>query len=402
MRKLDYGKCCIIILLILIPIISFAQVTGSFVFEGITRYYIVYVPQNYNGSTEIPLVFNLHGLTENMTQQMNYSGMNTVADSEGFIVVYPNGAGPYNSWNIGVSGSPNINDVGFINALIDTLCSHYNIDTSRIYSCGFSMGGFMSNRLACELSNRIAAIASVSGTMAQSIANSCIPNHHMPVLLIHGTADLIVPYIGFLDRLGVDTLIEHWTNLNNCTESDTILLPDLDTLDGCTVQKIIYTHCSDSVSVILFKVINGGHSWPGGDTSNFHLPPGYEIGNTNFDINASQEIWNFFNKDYLIAEVENYPEYPTEFSLFQNYPNPFNPRTKISWQSPASGWQTLKVYDVLGNEIETLVNEEKPAGTYEVTFDSHSGEVRNLPSGVYFYQLKSGSFVETKKMILLK
>jgi hypothetical protein len=100
--------------------------------------------------------------------------------------------------------------------------------------------------------------------------------------------------------------------------------------------------------------------------------------------------------------VENYPEYPTEFSLFQNYPNPFNPRTKISWQSPVASWQTLKVFDVLGNEIETLVNEEKPAGTYEVTFDSHSGEVRNLPSGVYFYQLKSGSFVETKKMILLK
>ena len=110
MRNSDFRKCCFIILLPCIPIISFAQVTGSFVFEGITRYYIVYVPQNYNGSTEIPLVFNLHGLSENMTQQMNYSGMNTVADSEGFMVVYPNGAGPYNSWNTGVSGSPNIND----------------------------------------------------------------------------------------------------------------------------------------------------------------------------------------------------------------------------------------------------------------------------------------------------
>jgi hypothetical protein len=238
--------------------------------------------------------------------------------------------------------------------------------------------------------------------MAQSIANSCLPNHPMPVLLIHGTADSIVPYIGFLDRLGVDTLIKHWTNFNNCMESDTIFLPDLDTLDGCTVQKIIYTHCSDSVSVILFKVINGGHSWPSGDTSNFHLPPGYEIGNTNFDINASQEIWNFFNKDYLITEVENYSEYPTEFSLFQNHPNPFNPNTKISWQLTVGSQTTLKVYDVLGNEIETLVNEEKPAGTYEVTFDSHSSEVRNLPSGVYFYQLKVGGFLQTKKMLLLK
>jgi hypothetical protein len=93
---------------------------------------------------------------------------------------------------------------------------------------------------------------------------------------------------------------------------------------------------------------------------------------------------------------------PSQFALKQNYPNPFNPSTKIKYSIPSSSQVTIKVFDVLGNEIETLVNEEKPAGIYEVEFNSHSGEVRNLPSGVYFYQLKAGSFVETKKMVLMK
>jgi len=93
---------------------------------------------------------------------------------------------------------------------------------------------------------------------------------------------------------------------------------------------------------------------------------------------------------------------PTEFSLEQNYPNPFNPSTKISWQSPVGSWQTLKIYDVLGNEVATLVNEYKPAGTYEVNFNGHSDEGQNLSSGIYFYQLKAGDFVQTKKMMLMK
>jgi hypothetical protein len=90
------------------------------------------------------------------------------------------------------------------------------------------------------------------------------------------------------------------------------------------------------------------------------------------------------------------------FSLYQNYPNPFNPSTKISWQSPVGSWQTLKVYDVLGNEVATLVNEEKPAGNYEVEFNNHAGTVRNLPSGIYFYTLTAGSFTQTKKMLMIK
>ena len=107
----------------------------------------------------------------------------------------------------------------------------------------------------------------------------------------------------------------------------------------------------------------------------------------------------------IIADVTVLnPQVPQEYALSQNYPNPFNPSTKISWHSPESGWQSLKIYDVLGNEIATLVNEEKPAGEYEVEFNStsHSGEVRNLPSGIYFYQLRAGKFIQTRKMVYAK
>jgi hypothetical protein len=148
----------------------------------------------------------------------------------------------------------------------------------------------------------------------------------------------------------------------------------------------------------LYKIINGGHTWPGGNPA-YLIIPGYNMGNTNFDINASEIMWDFF-KNYELSEptsVNDDIKIPSTFTLFQNYPNPFNPCTKISWQSPASNRQTIKVYDVLGNEVAVLVNEIKPAGYYEVEFDGSK-----LTSGVYFYQLKVGNFVEMKKMILLR
>jgi hypothetical protein len=129
---------------------------------------------------------------------------------------------------------------------------------------------------------------------------------------------------------------------------------------------------------------------------------------------AVQEFYEN-NFGYPIVSVEDEKELPTEFSLHQNYPNPFNPSTKIKYTIPTppvssplvKGWTeegfvTLKVFNVLGKEVATLVDEEKPAGNYEVEFSSHSDEGQNLPSGVYFYQLKTGNYLETRKMILLK
>jgi hypothetical protein len=122
--------------------------------------------------------------------------------------------------------------------------------------------------------------------------------------------------------------------------------------------------------------------------------------------NHSNQLLNRFNTAFRFLDTimnrtvrvsDNYVIQPESFSLLQNYPNPFNPTTKINWRSPVSSRQTLKVYDVLGNEVVTLVDEYKPAGSYEVDF-----KASNLPSGVYFYQLKAGKYVETKKAILMR
>ena len=368
----------------------------SFIFEKIMRDYNVFLPKSYNGSTKMPVVFNLHGYTLDKVQQMNYSQMNTIADTAGFIVVYPNAIDA--TWNCGISWGPNVNDVGFIDTIIDTLSILYSIDKTRIYSCGFSRGGFMSNRLACELNNRIAAFAAVGGTMVKSLASNYIPGRHVPILYFHGTDDPIVLYNGDDERQAVDTFITHWTKFNLCTESDTTFLPNSDTLDGCTVQRITNTNSSDSTRVIFYKILNGGHTWPGGNP-NYLVIPGFDVGRTNFDINASEIMWDFF-KDYTLSEptsVKNKKQFPLKFSLSQNYPNPFNPATSIEYRVASTEYITLKVYDVLGREVATLVNEEKHPGSYDVVFDGSE-----LSSGIYFYKIQAGNFVETKKMILLK
>lgn len=119
----------------------------------------------------------------------------------------------------------------------------------------------------------------------------------------------------------------------------------------------------------------------------------------NLNGDNSGDLWNFAaNKIINIVQPTGIDDQflASSFELLQNYPNPFNPSTKISWQSPVGSWQMLKVYDVLGNEVATLVDEYKPVGNYEVKFDAS-----NLASGIYLYQLKAGNFIETKKMILL-
>ena len=122
------------------------------------------------------------------------------------------------------------------------------------------------------------------------------------------------------------------------------------------------------------------------------------MGITNWDQNKGNYLFLNTSDPVFVNTEENLPD---GFVLYQNYPNPFNPITKISWQSPVSSWQTLKVYDVLGNEVATLVDEYKPAGSYEVEFNPASN-IKNPASGIYFYQLRAGAFIETKKMILIK
>lgn len=281
-------KIHILLLLTCITTASFSQVTKNFLFENLSRTYVVFTPTSYNANNPLPLVFVLHGFTQTASGIMDFSNFNAIAEANNFIAVYPNGTGFLQSWNsdIGASG---VNDYGFLLALLDTMQANYAINTNRVYSCGFSNGGFMSHMLACQ-SNRFAAIASVGGTMTEATFNACNPSKKLPVLVIHGTNDAIVSYNGLAGTSkSVNDVVSFWNTKNNCpsTPSTTALL-DI-TNDGTTVDSISYLPCANQTEVQLLKVNNGGHQWPSAIGNS-------GLGVTCTDINASQSIWNFFNK----------------------------------------------------------------------------------------------------------
>ena len=176
---------------------SYAQIeTGSFEFGGLTREYAVFLPQNYQPN--MPVVINLHGAGGTMQSHMNLTLMNEYADTAGFIVLYAQASGPL--FNIGWTGGPvNVDDVGFISALIDTLDVLYNIDMARIYCTGFSNGATMTYRLAAELTHRLAAVAPIAATLLDDIAFTWNPIGPIPLLQMHGTADAGVSYYGNRD-----------------------------------------------------------------------------------------------------------------------------------------------------------------------------------------------------------
>ncbi|RMF00022.1 MAG: hypothetical protein D6772_06880, partial [Bacteroidetes bacterium] len=159
---------CFLIAALGVPDAAYSQerIIGRITHDGLEREYRLYVPAAYDGQSPWPLVFNFHGFTSNAAQQEIYSNMNTVADTAHFLVCYPEGIG--NAWNVGWSFGSTADDVGFVDALIDSLSLAYELDAGRIYACGMSNGGFMSYRLACERSNRFAAIASVTGSMTRN------------------------------------------------------------------------------------------------------------------------------------------------------------------------------------------------------------------------------------------
>jgi len=316
MRKL-------ILILICFPCFIFGQQTinDSMLINGTYRNFITYIPSIYNSSQPTPLIFNLHGMTSTAWQQMWYGDFRDIADTANFIIVHPQGLldnTGVTHWNLGQS---NIDDIGFLNSLYSYIVSNYNINLDQVYSTGMSNGGYMSYYLACNMSDKIAAIASVTGAMGSLTQLNCNPNHPTPVMEIHGTADFNVPFNDIING------IEYWIDYNNCNLiADTTLIPDLNFGDLSTVEHIVYNNGDNGVTTELFKIINGGHTWPGSNISN---------GVTNYDINASIEIWKFFSKydiNGLIHQTTLVNEYITTKDL-------------------------IKIIDVLGRQTKHLKNQ---------------------------------------------
>ena len=277
----------LLILLLFCPMIGISQqgltIVDSLIHNGVSRSYILYIPSSYTSNVASPLVFNFHGLTSDANSQMWYGDFRGIADTANFIIVHPQGL--LNNlgqthWNVGQSAG--IDDVGFTETLLDLLSTQYNINLDRVYSTGMSNGGYMSYHLACTLNDKIAAIASVTGAMSQYTQIICNPVHPTPVLEIHGTADAIVSFNAILSGL------QYWYNYNNCNSiADTTSIPDINFFDGSTVEHIVYNGGDNGVTTELFKIDGGMHTWPG----SFFGSTG-----TNYDIDASVEIWKFFSR----------------------------------------------------------------------------------------------------------
>lgn len=263
-------------------------INDTITFDSLRRSFILYVPANYNSNTPTPLVFNFHGWTSNANEQMFYGDFRKIADTAGFIIVHPLGTpdtAGLNYWNANWGGE--VDDIGFTKAMIDSISEDYSINLDRVYSTGMSNGGFMSFTLACEISEHFAAIASVTGSMNYNTISTCSPQHPIPVLQIHGTKDAIVPYSESL-YMPINSILNYWIEHNNCDSIPTkTLISNINETDNSTAEHYKYSNGDNDVSVEHYKIINGAHTWPGAPIA---------FGTTNYDIDASEKIWQFFSK----------------------------------------------------------------------------------------------------------
>jgi len=362
-----------IAILFLVALTCKAQ-TYSFTYQGQSRNYIVHLPSGYVQGQVLPLVLNFHGYTSNASQQESYTQFDAVADTAHFIVVYPNGIS--NSWNAGIGLDPTIDDVGFTSALIDTLHKKFNVNLYRVYATGFSNGGFMCHRLACQLSDRIAAIAAVSGTIGTYTSYfTCTPSRKVPVMHIHGTSDSTVYYLGTNYGTSADSTVHFWRNNDMCPASPVITnLPNTNTTDGSTVTKYDYTLCGDSTEVVFLKVIGGSHSWPGA----------VGLSGTNMDIKASGVIWTFFRKFHLPYNVTSIEDTHADISEqpLSIQPNPFS--EKINLKINVSGISEIAVYNILGEKIYECSDAENFTKSSVFVISN-----LNIRSGLYLLKVKT-------------
>lgn len=370
------------ILLYLVPVKAQTTVVDSIKSGGIYRTYRLYIPAIYNGSTARPLVFNLHGYTSNATAQQQYTIFEPIADTANFLMVFPQGTKDGSNqpfWNAGMSASL-VNDIAFLNALIDSLDLTYNIDLNAVYSCGMSNGGFMSHTLACESSNRFTAIASVTGSIfTTQYGSNCHPTRPVPVMQISGTADATVPYNGASGMMPIDSVVKYWVTKNNCNPTAAFNnVPNTNTSDGCTAEHYVYSGGNLGSSVELYKVIGGGHTWPGSP---------FVIGTTNQDFYASKEIWRFF-RQYRLNVLTNEVETEKENLNVSLYPNPAKDILTISFDKEDYALYSVEIADVLG---KTLLSKNDDFESIHVSF---------LHSGIYFITLKkSGTVIAKQKFV---
>ena len=260
------------------------SLSQSVTVNGVSRQYLLYIPSSYTGTSQVPLLFNFHGYGGTSNGHMYAADMRSLADKEKFILVYPQGSlldgAPH--WNASPTGSDNkstANDTGFVDAMITSISSTYRIDNTRIYACGYSNGAMMSYFLGGSMSDKIAAIGSMSGTM---LDGNPTPSSPVPMISIHGTNDYVITYTGGSGYSSITQTLRYWAEQNGA--SATPALTNLTSGTNTIVEKSVYTDSKGTPWVEHYKVVGGGHAW---------------IDLNLNGSNANQLIWDFFNKHDL-------------------------------------------------------------------------------------------------------
>jgi polyhydroxybutyrate depolymerase len=387
-------KYTFFILFIFINSYSFSQqlINETIQHDGEMREYSIFLPSTYQIGQSLPMVFNLHGFGSNRAQQTFYSGLNNLAELENFIVVIPQGLtrttinGQTGShWN--AYFGTDVDDLGFFSLLIDRVYTDYNIDLARVYSTGMSNGGYMSHRLACELSDRITAVASVTGGVFFEQLDNCNPSRAVPVMQIHGTNDGIVNFNGItLFAPSIPDLVYHWVDHNNCTTlADTIEIANISITDNSTVEKLEYNNGDEDSKVWFYIVENGGHSWP---DATIDLPGIV----TNRDFNATEHIWEFFSQFVHSNPAEGTIILRNNNIFVDNIKVLANPISKeLVTTSNTSDILNVRVYDTFGKTVLEMNSSE---AQQEVIL-----KIGNIQSGIYIATVKTASGVFTTKVL---
>ena len=244
--------------------------------DNINREYVLYIPNSYDETSAVPLLVNFHGFGGSASEFMSYAYMRSIAETDTFILAYPQGSCLDGSshWNACPTGGDNksdADDFGFVESMINEISSQYNIDMERIYAAGYSNGGMMAYGLANYKSDLIAAVASVSGVMLDCTGPT---SHPMPVVHLHGTSDGVLPYNGGDGWNSAQSTLEHWINFNN-----TVLTPTV--ISDNNIEHYVYDQGGSLVSVEHYKYIGGDHVW---------------FNSTFQGQNTSEMVWNFVSR----------------------------------------------------------------------------------------------------------
>jgi len=267
---------------------------------GITRKYRLHIPPGCDGSKPVPVVLAFHGAGINSLVMERYTGLNAKADAAGFVAVYPNGTGfteTIATWNAGeCCGSPVQNktdDVATVRTMLDDLATVVRVDPKRVFATGLSNGGMMCYKLASEMSDRIAAIAPVAGTMA---TETCNPGRPVPVIHFHGTADKIVPLAGGRRNLNTYQFhsVEHslaaWIKADGCPAEPKVTELPNSVADGTHATRKVYGPGTNGAEVVLILIEGGGHTWPGRDAR------AKLLGKASKNVPANDLMWEFFSR----------------------------------------------------------------------------------------------------------